>query len=134
MTYAEISNAAKQAEERRKERHPHKGVYQVPSGNYKAQTQLDGKTKYIGTYATHEEAQEAVNTVDQLARQVSELQQQCSDANQRIEALRSWIKAANQFAWVHERGCPRRETGEEMRQIAKGALAAISATGKNSNT
>jgi hypothetical protein len=27
---------------------------------------------------------------------------------QRIVDLRSWIKAANQFAWAHERDCPRR--------------------------
>jgi hypothetical protein len=35
------------------------------------------------------------------------LAEDLAKANQRIEKQASWIKAANQFAWAHEHGCPR---------------------------
>jgi hypothetical protein len=35
------------------------------------------------------------------------LAEDLAEANQRIEKQASWIKAARQFAWAHEHGCPR---------------------------
>lgn len=39
------------------------------------------------------------------------LEDELTTAQARIAELAGWMKAANKFAWAHEMGCPRRETG-----------------------
>ena len=38
-------------------------------------------------------------------------EEEIEELEQRIAELTSWIKAANQFAWVHETDCPGRKSG-----------------------
>ena len=64
----------------------------------------------MSIYPTRED--EAFNAgVESVARVNRELVKQIAELKVEQERLSSWIKAANQFAWAHERDCPRRELG-----------------------